>query len=318
MMNQQFTDFAKKVTEEMIEELKSGNVIWQKPWHGGEGASNYATGRAYEGFNQFYLCYKAAKNNYPTNLYLSFQQAKALGGYVRKGEHATMIVYWKIATYKTGKKITDEQGNEKEQTKPLFYPFIHFVFNIAQIEGVAFTIKEPVGQDNALLPSPEDIIEHMPQCPTIQTGGNEAYYAPSLDYVQMPDKQHFLSSEAYYSCLFHELVHATRHHTRLGRFNAEFKPARFGDEHYSREELVAEMGAVYLSAHAGISNPALFSNSAAYIKGWMKALTADHTLIITAANKAQKAAAYILGLTEMKEGQEGQENSPARWKTAAA
>jgi antirestriction protein ArdC len=229
-----------------------------------------------------------------------------------------MIVYWKIGTYKTGKNITDEQGNEKEQTKPLFYPFFHFVFNIAQIEGVTFKVKVPIGKDDRLLRAPEEIIAHMPQCPTIQTGGNTAYYAPYFDYVQMPDKQHFVNGEAYYNCLFHELIHATGHPTRLGRFDNDFKPARFGDENYSREELVAEMGAVYLSSYTGISNDSLVSNSAAYLNGWMKALRDDNTLLITAANKAQKAAAFILGLMEMEEGQDGQEISLIQRETAAA
>ena len=134
----------------------------------------------------------------------------------------------------------------------------------------------------------------------------------------MPDKQHFVSSEAYYNCLFHELIHATGHRTRLGRFDNDFKPARFGDENYSREEMVAEMGAVYVSSYTGISKDSLVSNSAAYLHGWMKALRDDNTLIITAANKAQKAAAFILGLLEMEEGRDGQEISLVQQETAAA
>ena len=309
-MNQIFLDFAKKVTEEIIEELKSGRVIWQKPWHNGEGARNYATGRAYEGFNQFYLSYKAAKNNYPTNLFLSFQQARALGGFVRKGEHGTMVVYWKIGTHQTGKKITDEQGNEKEQTKQLFYPFIHFVFNIAQIEGVEFKkVRDPIGKDNTPLVATEEIIARMPQPVTIQTGGHTAYYSPLFDYVQLPDKQHFISSEAYYNCLFHELIHSTGHSKRLHRFATDFTPAIFGDENYSREELIAEMGAIYLSSYAGISSESLRNNSTAYLQGWMKALENDNTLIITAANKAQKAAAFILRLNgnERRAGRAGKQ-----------
>lgn len=316
-MNKKFEEFAQRVTCEIIEELKCGNVIWQKPWRNGEGARNYVTGRAYEGFNQLYLSYKAVKNNYPTACYLSFQQAKALGGHVRKGEVSSMVVYWKISNHKTGKKTIDASGEQQDETRKLFYPFIHYVFNIAQIEGVTLTVKEPIGKENESLPNPEEIISRMPLRPQIVAGGNDAYYSPLFDFVQMPHKKHFLSSEAYYSCLFHELTHATGHGKRLGRFESNFRPAKFGDENYSREELIAEMGAVYLSSFAGISNASLFSNSAAYLNGWMKALTADNTLIITASNKAQKAAAFILGLADMEEGQDGQENSPAQWETAA-
>lgn len=317
-MNKRFQEFAEKVTAEIIAELKNGNVIWKKSWNNGEAARNYATGRPYEGFNQLYLSYKAQKNNYPAPLYLSFKQAQALGGYVRKGEHASIVIYWKIGAYKTGKMITDNYGTQKDETKILFTPFLHFVFNISQIEGIEFKFPETVGNANQPLEVCEDIITKMPLRPEIKHGGNRAYYVPALDFVQMPKLEQFFGSEEYYCILFHEIIHATGHTNRLNRFSNNTTTGRFGDAEYSKEELIAEMGAVYLSSYAGISNESLRNNSAAYLNGWIKALKDDPTLIITAANKAQKATAFVLSLTEEEEKQEGQENSSLHHHTAAA
>lgn len=317
-MNKKFQDFAEKVTAEIIEELRKGNVIWQKSWNNGGAAGNYATGRPYEGFNQLYLSFKAERNNYPTAFYLSFKQAQALGGYVRKGEHATMIIYWKIGTYKTGKRVSDGSGSEKDEAKTVFTPFFHFVFNIAQIDGITFKVQEPAGKANQPLKVCEEIITSMPMCPVIRHGGNRAYYVPSADYIQMPKLDQFFGSEEYYCTLFHEAIHSTGHAKRLNRFSDSSRIGKFGDEEYSKEELIAEMGAVYLSSYAGISTQHLRKNSAAYLNGWMKALKDDATLLITAANRAQKATAFILALAEGEEAQEGQENNPMHHHTAAA
>jgi antirestriction protein ArdC len=133
----------------------------------------------------------------------------------------------------------------------------------------------------------------MPQPPAIQHGQSKAYYQPAADTVTMPARQLFPQPEHYYSVLFHELTHSTGHPSRLDRATLRDLLA-FGDTNYSKEELVAEMGAAYLCGVAGISNETV-NNSAAYIQGWLSKLRNDSRLLIQAAAQAQKAADFILG-----------------------
>lgn len=178
-----------------------------------------------------------------------------------------------------------------------------------QVEGIEFnTDIEGVVSNNNPLEICEDILNNMPLKPLIKNGGDRAYYSPSFDLVQMPELKYFKSSPDYYSVLFHEVIHSTGHHSRLNRFKAGEKPARFGDAEYSREELTAELGAAYLCNVAGIENEATKNNHVGYLKSWIAALKNDKTMIIYAAQKAFKAAAFILNDKE-DEQQEEQELS---------
>lgn len=123
---------------------------------------------------------------------------------------------------------------------------------------------------------------------------NQAYYAPLLDTVVVPMISQFTNAEEYYSTAFHELTHSTGAKHRLNRL-AEGKAAAFGNLEYSKEELVAELGAAMLVNHCGIETEKSFRNSAGYVQGWLKALNNDQRLIVSAASKAEKAVNYILG-----------------------
>lgn len=130
-------------------------------------------------------------------------------------------------------------------------------------------------------------------CPEIvHVNNKEAYYNPYNDKINIPAKKFFETIEGYYEALFHEMVHSTGHKSRLNRFN-EVDQFVFGSSSYSKEELIAEIGAAMLCAKAGIEQKTL-NNSVAYIQGWLKALANDRTLIVKAAAKAQEAVNYIL------------------------
>ena len=165
------------------------------------------------------------------------------------------------------------------------------MFNIKQCEGLKI---EPLqANDVEPLAAAQAIVNEMPNPPSIaHDGGDRAYYVPSMDSIHMPAMITFHGAGEYHSTLFHELAHSTGHALRLNRDSLE-TPAPFGSEIYSREELVAEFGAAFLCAKAGIDNT--LDNSAAYISGWSKALRADKRLVITAASQGQKAADYITG-----------------------
>jgi antirestriction protein ArdC len=117
--------------------------------------------------------------------------------------------------------------------------------------------------------------------------------APFTDSVHMPARSRFVDAPHYYSTLFHELVHSTGHQSRLNRTFGD----RFGDELYSKEERVAEMGAAFLCAIAGIGNEHTDRNTTAYIQNWIEKLEEDNRLIVHAAANAHRAVDLILGST---------------------
>lgn len=267
------------ITDRILGLLDKGTVPWQKPWDSESGLpKNLKTRRPYNGINIWMLL----SAGYESPYWLTFNQAKAEGASVRKGEKATTVIYWNVQTTKP-----DEEGN----TKKLFILRYYNVFNVAQVDGI--TVPDDGGGKPELSPieACEKLVGGYPKGPAIVHGDTRAYYRPSTDSVHMPNLQAFRGAEEYYSTLFHELVHSTGHKDRLDR--ATLKDAvRFGDVSYCREELVAEMGATFLCGLAGIGNSTI-TNSAAYIGGWKSVLRGDPTCIVTAASQAQRAVEHI-------------------------
>jgi antirestriction protein ArdC len=274
------------VTERIIEQLQRGVAPWRKPWTGTDGLpTNLVSGKAYRGINVWLL----SMAGYASPYWVTYKQAQALGGNVRKGEKATPVVYY--SRFDT--KDTNPDGSKRQAWVIRYYS----VFNVAQCDGLTVpdTAERP-----AFVPLEEAarIVEHMPHAPKIEHGKDGAYYRPSADSVGMPDADRFDTSENYYSTLFHELAHSTGHTSRLDRPEV-MKTVHFGSADYSREELVAEMGAAYLCAQAGIT--ATLSQHAAYLENWIKALRGDSQLVVRAASAAQKAADYIMGTSAQTE-----------------
>ena len=310
---QKFNQLAKQVTGEVIAQLEQGKALWQKPWSSYGLPKNYFSGRHYEGFNAFFLNYITAKQCYSAPYFLTFRQARELGGHVRNGQKGTSILYWKVYDCKEAENSGALTSKEEDRQEKRLVPFLWTVFNIDQVEGMDFqlpTVPEHSGQQ--VIESCQRVVDNFPQpCPLILLGGSQAYYAPALDTLQIPEPKRFISPESYHATLFHELIHATGHADRLNRFTSKEQASRFGDEHYSREELIAEMGASFLCAFTGIKEQ-VFQNSVAYLQGWVSRLRGDNTLIIYAATKAFKAASYILDL----KAESGTEAPPAE-KAAA-
>ena len=272
------------VTDQIIKQLESGVAPWHRPWRT-EPPCNLITGQEYRGINVFLL----ATQGYGSRYWLTFNQANKLGGYIRKGERSSIVTFWKIADEKT---VTDAEGNERK-TRPFLLRFYH-VFNVEQTEGIA----DKLGLGNASPRIPridecERIVAHMPNRPPI-TQDARAWYKPSTDTIGMPSRNAFNSPEEYYSTLYHEMVHATGHPSRIGREGIE-KLNTFGSESYSKEELIAEMGAAMLAGVAGIERKTI-GNSAAYLKSWIDVLKSDVRMVVLAASQAQKAADYIRGV----------------------
>jgi antirestriction protein ArdC len=269
------------ITEQIVKQLESGVAPWHKPW-ATQIPRNLASGRAYRGINVFLL----ASRGYGSPYWLTYKQATERGGHVRKGEHGSKVVFWKIGT----REVEDADGETMQ--KQSFLLRYYTVFNVEQCEGVPAP-----GADRAVNPIEEceRIVAGMPNPPAI-TQDAQAWYRPSTDTVGMPARNAFDSAEDYYSTLFHELTHSTGHPSRIGREGIE-KLNTFGSESYSREELIAEMGAAMLAGVAGIERRTL-ANSASYLKSWINVLKADSRMVVGAASQAQKAADYIQGVRQ--------------------
>jgi antirestriction protein ArdC len=266
------------ITNQILAELEKGEVPWRKPWHTLPPA-NLISKKPYRGINVFLLAFAG----YGSQYWLTFNQAKQLGGNVRKGEHGTKIVFWKCNHYETE---TEDGGTEEHKSAFLRY---YTVFNLEQTEGLTALLTLPPAFP---IESAEEIVKGMPNPPAFEQDGRAAYI-PSLDTVTIPSRTAFDSQAEYYSTLFHELTHATGHSKRLGREGFD-SPQQFGSESYSKEELIAEMGSAMLCGVAGIEQSTL-ANSAAYLKSWIARLRSDSKLVISAASAAQKAADYIRG-----------------------
>lgn len=279
-------DIYEKVTNLFIEKIEQGISPWRKTW-AGDAPRNYFTGKEYRGINLFLL----ALSPYDVPYFCTFNQAKAHGGRVRKGAKSLPVVYWNVIESKT--ETVSRPDGTQEPKKNAFIKYFN-VFNISDVEGIDFTLPELTRQDNEPITVCESIVANMPQAPAIRsTDLSGAYYSPLADYVNMPSLERFDSSADYYAVLFHELVHSTGHRSRLSREGVT-QLTRFGSTNYSKEELIAELGASFLYTLAGIANAQILDNSAAYLKGWLKPLRNDKKLIFWAAKEAQKAVKFMI------------------------
>ena len=275
------------VTNRIIEELEKGNIPWQRPWStAGRYAMSHSTRKPYSLLNQMLL---------RPGEYLTFEECKREGGKVKKGEKGNFVVSWA----KIKKVETDEEGNERTTIIPrLKY---YYVFEVSQCEGIERNCtEEPKTYGNTPVESAENIITADIERETVTftaTDSNRAYYSPSEDAVIVPDLKYFEAVEEYYSTSFHELTHSTMHQDRCNRAEErKGKKVAFGSEEYSKEELVAEIGAATLVNMIGLESDKSFKNSVSYIQSWIGKLKNDKNLIVSASSRAEKAVNYILGI----------------------
>jgi antirestriction protein ArdC len=281
------------VTERITAAMESGTVPWQKPWASLGGIPrNLSSGRPYRGMNVLLL---SLGQPYASPWWLTYKQAQDLGGQVRKGEKASLVTFWKFPRSDTAPE-EGEKGEGAAEPEHRRAPLLrhYHVFNLEQVDGIpAPPSQEFQPKAHERMACCEAVVAEMPQRPSIQRDPRQACYAPGLDKIGIPDLSQFETPEAYYGTLYHELVHSTGHPSRLARAALD-SPSPFGSPDYSREELVAEFGAAFLCAHAGIL-PRTVDNSAAYIQGWLSVLKGDKRLLPVAAAQAQRAVDFILG-----------------------
>ena len=276
-------DLYQTITDRIISELEKGTVPWQRPWTCPTGAISHVTGKPYSVLNQLMLPQSGE--------YVTFKQALAEGHPVRKGEKSHMVFFFKIV-----------ENKDRDTGEITSIPFLRYysVFHISQCERMKPRFAVSVEQGNPLQPDAraEQIINDYIQRSGVKlvvTESNEAYYQPSQDKIVVPELKQYACVSEYLSTIVHECVHSTGHPKRLNRIT---NPAAFGSETYSKEELVAELGAAYIVNAVGLETAASFRNSAAYIQNWLEVLKNDRRFIVSAAGKAEKAVKMILGEQE--------------------
>jgi len=285
-------DVYQQVTDSIVAALEKGVRPWTRPWAAPEGQSFgslpiRSKGIAYQGINVWLLWATAAEKGYTNPQWMTFKQALGLSAAVRKGEKSTMVVF-----YKTLSKIeTNAKGEDVARNIPLLRAYN--VFNVEQIDGLPerfYNKPEPVEV------TPRARLERVQRCEAyfaasqskISHGGLRAFYAPSVDAIQMPDFDKFIDAESYYATLGHEHIHWSGAESRLKR---EFGK-RFGDDAYAAEELVAEMGSAFICATLGLALVPR-EDHASYLEHWIKVLKADKRAIFTASSEAQRAVEFL-------------------------
>lgn len=273
-------DVYKMVNELIIEKLEAGVIPWKMTWKSNAWLPmNLVSGHFYRGFNHFFL----KSFHFERNLFLTFNQIVKYGASVKRGAKSYVVVFFKM--------FEVERAENTEKIPMLRY---YRVFNIEDVEGIPDDkIPETDSHDHNFKPIEMcDLVYYNWKDSPKLAKSSLCAYSPELDEIFMPDPRSFYEDEHYYASLFHEMIHATGHWSRLNRFS-KIQNNSVRAQSYSQEELVAELGASYLCTLCGIDG-VVIDNSAAYINGWLNRLKSDKKFFFQAASEAQKAVDYIL------------------------
>jgi antirestriction protein ArdC len=304
-------DVYQEITNTIIASLEAGTIPWHQPWVvcGDRGLPRSgATGKPYSGINTLLTQFAP----YESPWWLTFKQCKELGGNV-KGQKGTMITKWIVFDQGDDDEVVKKSDGGKHYAKrPILKHFV--VFNLEQCNLPDEALEKFAKRLDKLAPPRTPSAGEQHRCKdnadkvsgdylhreniNLSHKGNQAFYAPLEDRIQMPERDQFVDSNFYYATLFHEEVHSTGHSSRLDRGNDT--RSRSGSDEvqvYSREELVAEIGSAFICGMLGIANTNTNTNRDSYIAGWLKKLKDDKKAIILASSAATKAADYVLNKT---------------------
>ncbi|APZ94529.1 ArdC family protein [Fuerstiella marisgermanici] len=290
--NTERTDVYTRVTDRIIEQLSQGVKPWLKPWNAEHAAGRITrplrhNGEPYHGINILMLWDSAETQGFSCPLWLTYKQAQQLGGHVKKGEKSSPVVY--ASSFQKAEENDDGQEVQRD---------VHFlkeyrVFNAEQCDGLPERFSEtvqPSNNDIERIAAAEQFVRHTGA--DVREGGNSACYVNGADFIRMPRLETFRDAESHAATLTHELVHWTKAPSRLDR---DFGRKTFGDEGYSREELVAELGSAFLCADLNVT-PEVRDDHASYIDHWLQILKGDKRAIFSAASFASKAVDYLHSL----------------------
>jgi len=249
-------DIYSRITNQIIASLERGVKPWTQPWKAAHAAGPVSrplrhNGEAYAGINVLTLWATATERAHAAPIWMTYKQAKQLGGHVRKGQKGAPVVYADKILRSESEEVGATPQGDDDNVRVIPFLKSYTVFNVEQIEG----LPEQYYNLATSQPNPDQRIEtaetyYRSLGAVIQHTGKSACYIPSLDVIHIPRFEAFRDAESYYATLYHECVHWTRHASRLNR---DFGRKKFGDAGYAREELVAEIGAAFVCADLGIT-----------------------------------------------------------------
>ena len=275
-------DIEQELTEAFLTTIKEGGTVpWRKGWRcDGILPANFQSKRPYRGMNSLWLGMTQQIRGYETPYWTTYRAAEKSGGQVRKGEKSSIAVLWKFL------HVEDKANPGKQKRVPVLKTFA--VFNLDQVDGLEYVRpdvveREPSGFHDWL----RGTYVEPPAFHQIES--DRAYYSPASDLIVVPASHQFDTEQAEAETIGHEYVHSTGHPSRLGRLELGWQE----QQNYAKEELVAEIGAAMLMQQYGIDpNVPMMAD---YVRGWLTALENDHSLILSAAQQAQKAVDRITG-----------------------
>lgn len=314
-------DVKNQVAAALIAAMEQGNTPWQKPWSASSMTPiNGATLNAYRATNRLLLALQGRSDP----RWLTYRQAAEKGWQVRGGEKGTMIV--KLVELAPGERSEDvdrQEGSEQSETdRKRMALRRYFVFNAEQIDGIPPMEPQEQAQEFEPAERAEKVLQALREKTglVVAYGGNEAFYDPKADKIQLPRRKSFSSAYQLAAVQYHEAGHSTLAQHRLDR--REALGQRWGDEAYAMEELRAEICSAILAAETGVpmsQDPKHVANHAAYLRSWVSGVRKDPLAIFAAARDAERMADYLLGLerqlvamAEHKEWVEEYERAPAR------
>ena len=301
-----------RINEAVIKGLSEQGMSWFKPWKAGQENApfNLHTKRYYNGFNIFMLNFEMQLKGYEHNQWLTWKQVMDKGGRVIESENKnyTEIYFWNIGYFdnKTGKYVSpklvksinpnEKMSDGKFRYRKTFNIRFFNVYNVAQTTGIE---PHKIDSGETIEHEPIEAAEAIANSYIDKQGSlklthreSQAYYSPDRDIVNMPRLNTFIDADSYYKVLFHELAHSTGHKDRLNR-KTLLEVNHWGDNTYAKEELVAEISAMYLTGLLGLEPKDNESNSQAYIKGWCKHLEDKADECVFAMQQATKVVEYI-------------------------
>ncbi len=289
-----------EITNQFVSALKKGAPPWIKPWDEYQSYTNLpvnaATGRRYSGVNITILWAAATSYGFESDRWLTFNQAKTVGGTVRRGQKSTLAVLFKNINCENHKNIDQRTDAQDENESALQYRLIRGfnLFNVEQCKDLPTDVVE--GGEPRKCPlsweTHEQAVKLLQQHNIkIHRNKKSACYVPETDHIYMPPKSAFNSTAGYYSTLFHELAHWTGHSSRLNRTGINC-PSNQESMDYAFEELIAEICSAFLCAEFGIPGELRHDS---YILSWIKKLENDPRAIFSASSQAWKARCFVLG-----------------------
>ena len=303
MISSKAQEYRDELVKKLCDAMENGTAPWQRTWTDGDAPFNAVSGRSYHGINSINLAVQSqALGHAEDPRWCTFDQAKEKGWHVKPGEKGTHIEFYKFdekpKVDEFGDPVLDEDGKQEVEKSVLVRNYV--VFHASQIEGI--TPYEPKARNP--IETSEKVERILQESGAeIRHGGNEAFYNSTEDYIQVPERGQFNSQADYYATALHEMGHWTGHPSRLNRESS----SDINSETYAKEELVAEITSMFVSAETGIpQTQAHFDNHAAYVNHWVKAIKEDPNALFKAVNQAQKASEEILKYERVREREQAE------------